>query len=329
MSGKPFFDLKKRVFRTPSEVEPKVENYHPAFSFGRGLGESFSARNWKPAHPVAAQGQHILHDGALAHGLRSRCIDDPWLTLCNVGHSMVIESLPAKKKRLLHNSTWPSSEVAYQMISTFWVGLRNEVEYSIKYDVTEAFGFLLLLYQARRLVRHGLAWYAIPCNTWVFMNFACICERQALVSWCIVHTMSHMCVEIRSRGSTKRSHFRVRGDTKFRSVRQGNRLARRISYMLHYNFRKGVSYVLENPLSSLLWKYKCIQKRLRQHNAHRVVVHLGAYGSYTSKPVLCSAHLVRALIKHVIVHPTRPCCNTSHSSATRSFSMGQHPSWLS
>ena len=31
--------------------------------------------------PCAAQGEHILHDGALANDLRSRCIDAPWLLI--------------------------------------------------------------------------------------------------------------------------------------------------------------------------------------------------------------------------------------------------------
>ena len=89
----------------------------------------------------------------------------------------------------------------------------------------------------------------------------------------------------RSRGTTKRRHFRTSGDRSQKCVRIANRIARRIAYLLEYHVAKGTFYVLENPLSSLLWKYKAIRSCLKRHGAKRVVVHLGAYGANTSKPV--------------------------------------------
>lgn len=95
-----------------------------------------------------------------------------------------------------------------------------------------------------------------------------------------------MC-SVRSRGTTRRSWFRARGETRYKSVRVGNKIARRVSYLLHYHWVKGHFYVLENPLSSLLWQYRCIRKRLQQHRAVRVVINLGNIGASTQKPVPC------------------------------------------
>ena len=71
----------------------------------------------------------------------------------------------------------------------------------------------------------------------------------------------------------------------------GNRIARRVCYLLEYHQRKGHYYIIEQPLSSLLWRHKGIQKRLKKHNAKRVVVHLGNYGSPTAKPVACRVNI--------------------------------------
>ena len=55
--------------------------------------------------------------------------------------------------------------------------------------------------------------------------------------------------------------------------------------MLEFHWSKGQYYVLENPMSSILWRYKCIARILKRHKAQRVVVHLGCFGASTMKPV--------------------------------------------
>lgn len=55
--------------------------------------------------------------------------------------------------------------------------------------------------------------------------------------------------------------------------------------MLEYHWRKGHFYVLEQPISSLLWRMKCVLQCLERHGAQRAVVHLGTYGASTLKPV--------------------------------------------
>ena len=75
------------------------------------------------------------------------------------------------------------------------------------------------------------------------------------------------------------------GDRSLISVATANRIARRVAYLLEYHFKKNCHYVLENPLSSLLWRFRCIHRCLQRHGAKRVVVYLGAYGAHTLKPV--------------------------------------------
>ena len=91
-------------------------------------------------------------------------------------------------------------------------------------------------------------------------------------------------LDSRSRGSTKRRYFRVAGDRRLLCVKTANKIARRVAYMLEFHFTKNQFYILENPLSSLLWKFKCIHKCLKRHGAKRVVVHLACYGASTLKP---------------------------------------------
>lgn len=92
-------------------------------------------------------------------------------------------------------------------------------------------------------------------------------------------------VSSRSRGSTKRAHWRVNGETKHSSVRLANKLARRLAYMLVLHEKKKQFYIIENPLSSLLWRFNSLRRVLRRHKARMVTVMLGAYGAPTAKPV--------------------------------------------
>jgi hypothetical protein len=102
---------------------------------------------------------------------------------------------------------------------------------------------------------------------------------------------SYTLLNSRARGATKRLYFRVAGDRTLLCVKMANRIARRVAYMLEFHFKKNQFYILENPLSSLLWKFKCIHNCLKRHGAKRVVVHLACYGASTLKPVP-SIHMV-------------------------------------
>ena len=55
-------------------------------------------------------------------------------------------------------------------------------------------------------------------------------------------------VSSRSRGSTKRAHWRVNGETKHSSVRLANKLARRLAYMLVLHEKKKTILYHREPL---------------------------------------------------------------------------------
>ncbi|CAL1174247.1 unnamed protein product [Cladocopium goreaui] len=133
-----------------------------------------------------------------------------------------------------------------------------DVEYSRKMDLLTTFGFILAVNYVRHVVRAGVAWFAIPCSSWVFM----------------------------SQGSTKRHVLRPKGSTKMRSTSEGSRLARRLMYLMELCYRKGIFYVVEQPISSLLFQYGPMRKMLRRHGACRVTTWLGAFNAQTLKPVV-------------------------------------------
>lgn len=50
---------------------------------------------------------------------------------------------------------------------------------------------------------------------------------------------------------------------------------------------KGIYYIIEQPTSSLLFRYKPIKQLLERHGASFVRCALGAYNASTLKPVFC------------------------------------------
>ena len=115
----------------------------------------------------------------------------------------------------------------------------------------------------------------------------------------ILANLAEPVAKLRSRGTTKRRYFLVKGDPSQACVRIANQLARRICYLLELHYVKGVYYVLENPISSLLWKFRCVQQILARHGAKRVVVALGSMGANTLKPVICLHLFIAILLKKV------------------------------
>ncbi|CAL1165178.1 unnamed protein product [Cladocopium goreaui] len=132
-----------------------------------------------------------------------------------------------------------------------------DVSYSRKMDLTTQFGFILAVNYVRHLIRGGVAWFAMPCNSWVFM----------------------------SRGSTKRCLLRVKGATHLKSTALGNRLARRLCYLLELCHKLGIFWVIEQPTTSLLFFYRPLRRLMKRHGAKRVGCSLGALNANTTKPV--------------------------------------------
>lgn len=135
--------------------------------------------------------------------------------------------------------------------------LRRDKLYHPYFDLLTAIGFLTTLAAVRSLVCGGVYWAAPPCSTWIWL----------------------------SRSTTGRSLTRPRGSRIWKKVRRANRLIRRLLYICEYLFQKKVHYVIENPVSSLVWSYRPMEEMLKRHNAFSVSVPLGAYGGPLEKRV--------------------------------------------
>ena len=66
----------------------------------------------------------------------------------------------------------PNQKQRHQSVLVCSPHLLAQVIYSRKLDITTCFGFLVMLYQARRLQAHGCAWYAVPCGSWIYLSFS-------------------------------------------------------------------------------------------------------------------------------------------------------------
>ncbi|CAL1128416.1 unnamed protein product, partial [Cladocopium goreaui] len=133
-----------------------------------------------------------------------------------------------------------------------------DVNYTRKMDLATAFGFILAVNFVRHVRQQGCAWFALPCSSWVFL----------------------------SQGSTKRHFLRPQGWNCFKSTAEGNRLARRLAYLLELCHKLKIFYIIEQPESSLLFRYKPFWRLLKKHGAHRVKCSLGAFNALTVKPVV-------------------------------------------
>ena len=135
--------------------------------------------------------------------------------------------------------------------------LCRDFKFSRNLDVLKGVGFMAAIAGLRSLCEGGLSWIGVPCSSWIFL----------------------------SRGSTKRSRLNVRGKRAYKSVRDANRIARRVMYMVHYIEAKGAYWVLENPISSLLWMYKPVRATLQREGIHCISVPLGQYGAVSTSLV--------------------------------------------
>lgn len=133
-----------------------------------------------------------------------------------------------------------------------------DVAYSRKMNLLGQFGFLLAANYIPHLRASGVLWVGIPCSSWVFMSM----------------------------GSTKRHFLRPQGQSHLKCTREGNALARRLCYLLELASRKKCFWVVEQPTSSLLFRYRPMRALLRRHKAIQVRTSLGAFGASTVKPVV-------------------------------------------
>lgn len=136
--------------------------------------------------------------------------------------------------------------------------IARDIDMSRHLDFIGTLGFVAVIAGLRSIIEGGLCWFGLPCSTWIFM----------------------------SRGSTKRTRLRPRGQRRFKKVREANKMARRVVYACRYVEAKGAYWVIEQPISSLVVLYPPMRSLLRRAGVRQIHVPLGQFGA-TSMKLVC------------------------------------------
>ena len=124
-------------------------------------------------------------------------------------------------------------------------------------DFLQPQGLVLALRVALSIRPGGTFWLAPPCDSWVWLN-RCTAGR-------------HICIA---------------GDlTKSRIVSQ-NALAERLALLMAVCLQRGVTWIVEQPASTLLWHYPAMQQVLQQGQAQACRLEMGAFGGSSQKPTV-------------------------------------------
>ena len=155
-------------------------------------------------------------------------------------------------------------------------------------DILKRSGLKLLLQRLSRIQKNGLLWAGTPCKSWVAL----------------------------SRAWTKRSVLQPAGPSNaFTTPAQRayldehNEIATLTAHLLVTAWCMGCYYVLEQPLSFLLFKFPPIAKALAQTGAQGLPMSMAAFGGESPKPLVLKgigpflstfrgAHLIRKASCH-------------------------------
>ncbi len=135
-------------------------------------------------------------------------------------------------------------------------GLSMDGRISVDHDVLTPVGFLALLRGVMRLRPGGLLWAAPPCSTWIFL----------------------------SRHSTMR-HVDVAGNPDSFYVRSQNALVCRLLVLCALCIKRGVFWVIEQPVSTIMFEYAPFKRFLQRHAPliKTARLHMGAFGLLAEK----------------------------------------------
>ena len=133
----------------------------------------------------------------------------------------------------------------------------DPIKMSLLTDVGMAKAILLSL----SLVVGGTAWFGVPCSTFVFV----------------------------SRGHTKRSRMKPKGNVQRKDIRQANLIVERVVFLIKILAKRKVYWIMEQRLNSLLWYMSAIKKARRDYQVNdlkwqRSFLWMGHYGHSLSKP---------------------------------------------
>ncbi len=169
--------------------------------------------------------------------------------------------MPATAEQTLHFAEIFAGRAAVSraLANLGFQGRCMDRDYHEGHDIMKPMGLLLVLSTALELMPGGVFWCAPPCSTWVFM----------------------------SRATTGR-HILIEGDTLYPGVVMSNALVERLVLLLEILSLRGVYWIIEQPMSSLMWQYPAMAGCLRRHGLAPVHLDMGAYGGRSLKPT----HLV-------------------------------------
>ena len=129
--------------------------------------------------------------------------------------------------------------------------------YHTNLDLATNAGFRAWCLSLRHLRKNGLLWLAVECKTWVWIG----------------------------RCQTGRSKSFPLGDESNPKVREANKVMLRVAFLCIVATCVDVSFIVEQPVTSLLDSVPVFQGLMRAACARRVPLDLGAYGAPTKKPL--------------------------------------------
>ena len=123
-------------------------------------------------------------------------------------------------------------------------------------DMCSPQGFALCVAMVMSLKGNGLLWLATVCSTWVFM----------------------------CRGTSQRSKIDPLGRTELPCVRSANLMVSRCALLMRLCHAKGGTWILEQPMSSLMIYHPRLQEILRESETFVTNFNMGAYNAPSKKP---------------------------------------------
>ena len=146
--------------------------------------------------------------------------------------------------------------------------------YDLNQDLATTTGFALALNLVLRILNHGMLWTAPVCSSWVWI----------------------------SRSRTGRSTLNASGNLKHLSVRTANRMVDFTVLLIVVAYARGVEVYLEQPCSSVMPHYPCVEALFAWITMYKLPTSLGNFGADSTKPVNIftseSSPRVHFLIKH-------------------------------
>ena len=143
--------------------------------------------------------------------------------------------------------------------------LTFEILQNPSHDILDTYGMKELLVMVLRIMQGGWLWLGTPCKSWVVLSRAF--TRRTV-----------MAPQGPPPGSTSRRQRQY--------LDEHNTIALITSYLMISAAAMGIFPILEQPQSSLLFRYPPIAKALLQCKCHHVAVRIAAFGGSSPKPLI-------------------------------------------